>query len=125
MIFKKRFLLILLRVLIILALSLAMAYTAIETDLSITPYMFAGLLLIAVVELTWWLQKQERTWAQFLQSVKYGDFNRAYQRKTNSQELEEAYDLITESMEMLKTNREAEFRLLQTVLKHIRGRNLL
>ena len=119
MIFKKRFLLILLRVLIILAFSLAMAYTAIETDLSITPYMFGGLLLIAVLELTWWLQKQERTWAQFLQSVKYGDFNRAYQRKTNSKELEEAYDLISESMEMLKTNREAEFRLLQTVLRHI------
>lgn len=119
MIFNKRFLLILLRVLNILAFSLAMAYTAIETDLSITPYMFGGLLLIAVLELTWWLQKQERTWAQFLQSVKYGDFNRAYQRKTNSKELEEAYDLISESMEVLKTNREAEFRLLQTVLRHI------
>lgn len=119
MIFKKGFFLILVRVILIVALAIGLAYTHFKTELSITPIMFGVGILIVVLELTWRLHSQERNWAHFLQSVKYGDFNRTYQRKTNSKELEEAYDLITQSMETLQTNREAEFRLLQTVLKHV------
>lgn len=119
MIFKKGFLLIFIRVLLIVGFSIGLVYSYFQTDLYITPIMFGLIILILTLELTWRLQMQERNWAHFLQSVKYGDFNRTYQRKTNSKELEEAYDLITQSMETLQTNREAEFRLLQTVLKHV------
>lgn len=119
MIFKKGFFHVLIRVLLIVALAIGMTYSYYQTDLSVTPIMFGVLLLIVTIELTWYLQRQERNWANFLQSVKYGDFNRAYQRQTNSKELQAAYELITQSMETLQTNREAEFRLLQTVLKHV------
>lgn len=110
---------IFIRVILIVALAIGMVYTYLQTALSITPAMFGALILIVALELTWRLQKQERNWASFLQSVKYGDFNRTYQNQTNSRELRQAYDLITESMETLQTNREAEFRLLQTVLRHV------
>ncbi len=110
---------IFIRVILIVGLAFSMVYTYLETELSITPAMFGALILIVVLELTWRLQKQERNWAGFLQSVKYGDFNRAYQNQTNSKELQQAYELITERMEALQTNREAEFRLLQTVLRHV------
>ena len=100
-------------------LTLALAYTYFKTSLSITPIMFGVLLLIAVAELTWYLRRQERNWARFLLSVKYRDFNRAYQKQTTSTELKEAFDLITSSMEELQSNKEAEFRLLQTVLGHV------
>lgn len=119
MIFKKGFLIIFSRVVLIVALVICMVYTYLETELSITPAMFGALVIIVVLELTWRLQKQERNWASFLQSVKYGDFNRVYENQTNSRELQQAYELITESMETLQTNREAEFRLLQTVLRHV------
>ena len=119
MIFNKGFFLIFFRVIIILALAIAVAYSYFQTELSITPFMFSALLLIAVLELTWHLHKQERNWMNFLQAIKYGDFNRTYQRRTNSRELQEAYDIITKSMEELQTNKEAEFRLLQTVLRHV------
>jgi len=119
MIFKKSFLLILLRVLLIVALAIGMVYTWYNTELSITPYMFGALILIFIFELSWHLQKQERNWNNFLRSVEFGDFNRAYKQKTNSKDLEEAYALISAQMEALQTNREAEFRLLQTVLKHV------
>lgn len=119
MIFKKSFFLILLRVLIMVGFATGMVYTYQETELSITPVMFGVLLLIAMIELTWHLQKQERNWTSFLQSFEFGDYNRAYQRRTNSKELEKAYELITQQMEAIQTDRAAEFRLLQTVLRHI------
>lgn len=107
------------RVLLIVAFSIGMVYTYLETDLSITPYMFAALILIVSIELTWRQQSQERNWARFLQSVRYGDFSRSYEKNTQSKELQDAYSLITERMESLHTDREAEFRLLQTVLRHV------
>lgn len=119
MIFSKGFFHVFIRVILIVVLALSLAYTYFETDLSITPAMFGVLIFILVVELTWRLQKQERNWASFLLSVKYGDFNRTYQKQTHSKELQAAYELITQSMETLQTNKEAEFRLLQTVLKHV------
>ncbi len=119
MIFNKGFLVILIRVLLIVLLSLGMIYSYLETDLVYTPYMFGGIMLFVVFELTWKLQSQERNWAQFLQSMRYGDFNRAYQKKTNSKALQEAYELITQGMEDLQTSRAAEIKLLQTVLRHI------
>lgn len=119
MIFSKGFFQIFIRIILIVVLAFSLAYTYFETDLSITPAMFGALIFILVVELTWHLQKQERNWANFLTSVKYGDFNRTYQKHTNSKELQAAYELITQSMETLQTNKEAEFRLLQTVLRHV------
>ncbi|KYG72782.1 sensor histidine kinase [Roseivirga echinicomitans] len=119
MIFNKGFLHILIRVLLIIALAIGLVYSYLETDLSVTPIMFGLLMFIVTIELTWRLQKQERNWANFLHSVKYGDFNRTYQNQTDSKELRAAYDLITQSMETLQTNKAAEFRLLQLVLKHV------
>ncbi len=119
MIFRKGFLLILIRVMLIVALAIGMVYSYLETEFSITPVMFGVLMLIVMLELTWRLNSQERNWASFLQSVQYGDFNRTYQHKTNSKELQTAFQLITDQMEALQTNREAEFRLLQTVLRHV------
>ena len=119
MIFRKGFTPIFIRVVMIVALAIGLAYSYFKTELSITPFMFGALILFVMAELIWQLQKQERNWANFLQSVKYGDFNRSYQNQTNSKELRAAYELITESMETLQTNKEAEFRLLQTVLRHV------
>ncbi|MFT7281799.1 MAG: two-component system nitrogen regulation sensor histidine kinase NtrY, partial [Cyclobacteriaceae bacterium] len=119
MIFSKRFINILLRVLVIVGLAVGLAYSLLRTDLFITPVMFAILILLAAMELTWHLQQQERNWAGFLLSVKYHDFNRVYQKQTTSPELREAYGLITESMESLQSGKEAEFQLLETVLSHV------
>lgn len=119
MIFKRSFFRILIRVVLIVILAFGFAYSYFQTDLSITPFMLATFIVIAAIELTWKLQKQERNWASFLLSVQHRDFNRAYEKQTTSNELREAYELITESMEELQSNREAEFRLLQTVLGHV------
>lgn len=103
---------------LIAGLALGLSYTYLRTDLLVTPVMFGILMLLTTMELVWTLQKQERSWVRFLQSVKYQDFNRVYQ-KQSSRELTEAYELITQSMEELQSSKEAEFRLLQTVLGHI------
>lgn len=119
MIFKSNFFPILIRVILIVALAWGLAYSYFETELSITPFMFGVLTLIVALELTWHLRKQERSWADFLLSIKYRDFNRAYQKRTTSGELREAYDLITQTMEELQSSKQTEFQLLQTVLGHV------
>jgi len=119
MIFSKGFLHILFRALLIVGLAFGLTYSYLKTDLLITPVMFGLLILLAVMELTWRLHKQERTWEGFLMSIKYHDFNRVYQRQTIAPQLSAAYELITESMEALQTSREAEFQLLETVLGHV------
>lgn len=117
--FSRNLLNLLIRVLLIVLFSVGMVYTFLETELQVTPYMFAGLLVITAIETTYRLNQQERTWTQFLNSIAFGDFNRAYQHKTSSLALQEAYQLITQQLEGLQTDKAAEFRLLQTVLGHI------
>ena len=119
MIYRKGFWHILLRVILLTLFAIGLSFAIFQTTLWITPIMFGLLLLIAVIELNIHLQAQERNWIKFLQSVKYRDFNRVYQKQTSSKELAAAYELITQSMEELQANRQAEFRLLQTVLGHI------
>ncbi|MFY0606770.1 MAG: GHKL domain-containing protein [Cyclobacteriaceae bacterium] len=119
MIFNKQFFHVLLRVLLLVLMTLGMAYSYYQTDLTITPIMFGVLIILIVIELVYRLQKQERIWSNFLLSVKYQDFNRSYHNNTSSKELVEAYDLITRSMEEIQLGKEAEFKLFQTVLAHI------
>lgn len=94
-------------------------YSYYQTDYIVTPIMFGLLSFISVVELTWYLQQQERNWSQFLLSIKHQDFNRNYVRQVESRQLAYAYELISESFEKLKTEKQMEDRLLQTVLGHI------
>lgn len=116
--FKKSFLQILIRVLMLIIWVLGVFYTFFSTELIISPIMFGVLTVISVIELVWFLQRQERNWIRFLESVKYQDFNRIYHKQA-SNELQEAYELITQSMEELQSSNQAEYRLLQTVLAHI------
>ena len=118
MTFNRQFLAIAFRIAVITALALGLSYSVLRTDLLVTPLMFGLLLMLVSTELVWTLQRQERGWVRFLESVKYQDFNRVYQ-KQSSKELTKAYELITQSMEELQSNQEAEFRLLQTVLGHL------
>lgn len=116
--FRRRALQILLRVLLLIIWVLGMVYTYLTTELIISPIMFGLLTIISVVELSWFLQKQERNWVRFLESVKYRDFNRSYHKQA-SDDLRDAYELITQSMEELQSDKQAEYRLLGTVLGHI------
>lgn len=119
MIFRKGFWYILLRVVVLAALLVCLTYSYFQTKLTVTPIMIGVLLLISLTELSWYLQRQERNWLRFLQSIKHQDFNRTYQKQTSSKELGEAYNMITQSMEELQSSKQAEFRLLQTVLGHV------
>ncbi len=94
-------------------------YSYLETDLLVTPTMFGLLVALSIAELSWYLRSKERNWVRFLQSVEYRDFNRMYKNQNASKELRLAYDLITRSMEELQSDKEAEFQLLQTVLRHV------
>ena len=119
MVFNKGLILILIRVLLLAAFLVGGIYSYYQTDYIITPMMFGLFALISVAELTWHLQQLERDWSQFLLSIRHHDFNRNYVNQGESGKLDEAFKLITESFEQLKTAKHAEDRLLQTVLGHI------
>ncbi|NQZ78587.1 MAG: GHKL domain-containing protein [Ekhidna sp.] len=118
MAFRKGLLFIILRVLVLVALILGTTYAYAETDLIITPLMLALFSLISISELIWYLDRQQRSWIRFLESIKYQDFNRVYHKQI-SKELGLAYEMITEEMEKLQSNNRAEYKLLETVLGHV------
>lgn len=110
---------ILIRVTILSVFLVGAVYSYLQTTYVVTPIMFGLLSLVAMLEMTWHLQKQERVWSRFLLSIQHRDFNRGYLSQLQSRKLSEAFELITESFEQLKTEKHAEDRLLQTVLGHI------
>lgn len=118
MVFSKGLLFLVIRVTVLAMLILAVTYSYLSTDLLITPIMFGLLSLISLAELIWFLQQQERNWIRFLESIKYQDFNRVYQNKASKQ-LANAYEMITQQMEELASANQAEYQMLQTVLRHI------
>ncbi len=119
MISGKGFIRVIIRVLILIVLVFGLAYSYLKTELIITPIMFGLLILLSAIEMTWYLLRQERGWTRFLLSVKHKDFSRAYRRQAGSKEMQEAYDLITQSLEELESGKQAEYHLLRMVLGHI------
>lgn len=119
MIYSKSGLLILLRVVILSGFIAGAVISYFKTHFVVTPTMFIILTLISICELTWHLQKLQRSWARFLLSIQHNDFNRNYNDQKEFRELNEAYNLITESFENLSVQKHADYQLLQTVSEHI------
>lgn len=119
MVYSRIFLQILLRVLILTALLAGMVYSYFQTKYVVTPIMFGLFIMMAIGEMIHFLRKSERGWSQFLLTVKHQDFNTNYDFKSDSRQLREAYQLISTSFETLRVSRQAEHRLLNTVLSHV------
>ena len=119
MIYNKYRLFILLRVAVLFGFMAGSIISYYETNFVVTPIMLSLLTLISTCELIWYLHKLQRSWANFLLSIKHQDFNRHNHDPSEFPQLQEAYDLITQSFENLKTNKHADLRLLQTVSEHI------
>jgi len=120
MIYSKNELLITTRVIVLMLFISAAIVSIYETDLIVTPLMFAIFSLVSMVELIWYLQSQKRSMTRFLLSIKHHDFSRHYKNDLAYKGLHEAYDLITQSFENLEAQKHADHRLLQTVSEHIK-----
>ncbi len=119
MIYKRSEFLIILRVIALVIFISATVISYYETDLIITPIMLALLGVITTIELIWHLRGLQRNVTQFLLSIKHHDFSRHYKNQTKFKELNEAYELITQSFEKIQTEKQADYRLLQTVSEHL------
>ncbi len=119
MIFSKSLFHILWRVLLLALFALGMSYSFVKTDFVVTPAIFGLFALISVLELYWFLRRQERNWSRFLLSIEHHDFTRSYQHFYESKELRDAYEMITRSFEQVKRQQESDHLLLKTVLTHV------
>ncbi|MEQ8474087.1 MAG: ATP-binding protein [Marinoscillum sp.] len=119
MIFRRSLFWILLRVIILTGFIFSSIFVYLRTDLNITPIMFGMLAMVSLIELIWYLRSQEREWLKFLDAIEHDDFNRVFTKQAHSRELQAAFSLITRQMEKLSTEKQAEDRLLKTVLGHI------
>ena len=110
---------ILLRVMLLTALITGAIYSHLKTDYVVTPLMFGLLGIISFFELIWYLRRAERGWSQFLLAVKHQDFNLNFDYHSRTHQLYEAYRLISTSFERLRSEKQAEHRLLNTVVSHV------
>ena len=119
MVSSKGFNQVIARVLLLAFFGLGISYSYLRTEFIVTPLIFSLFLIVTIVELYWFLRKQEREWSRFLESVKLHDFARSYQNSSASKELKEAYHQITQAFENIKKEQQSEQIFLQTLIGHI------
>ena len=119
MISSKGFFQVIFRVILLALFGFGISYSYLRTEYIVTPLIFVLFLLTTIIELYWYLRRQEREWSRFLESIKHHDFARNYENLSSSDELKGAYDLITKAFESLKREQQSEQIFLQTVIKHI------
>jgi two-component system, NtrC family, nitrogen regulation sensor histidine kinase NtrY len=92
------------------------------TQFHITTMVFAIVPILQLVELLHFVQKTNRALTQFLQAIQYADFTTKFPRNpadTTFGELYQALNQVMQQFQRIRTEKEAQFFYLQTVVQHI------
>ncbi len=124
--FKKFSIQIIIRVLIILALALLIAFFYYKQDrlqMIFTFFVFICFLIIAVAELIWFVSKTNRELSKFILSIKYSDFSVYFpeeKKKGYLSELYKAFNSIIDSFKKISGEKHAQAELLQLIISQIK-----
>lgn len=113
---------IVLRVLVLLALTFVLVWGYVKTDWQMTLVVSGVLLLIMLIELVHYVETSNRHFTAFLNSITVHDFSIHYDlhKKGNSFDvLGKAFNKITLAMQQLNSERAAQHQLLEAVIEHV------
>lgn len=113
---------IVLRILLVVAASAALAWSLLIEHWIITSVVLAALLVIQVTELVWFTDKVNRELARFITAIRYRDLSQTFSGEAKDKslhELHDAFNLIIEEYRKLGHEREEHHRYLQTVVEHV------
>jgi nitrogen fixation/metabolism regulation signal transduction histidine kinase len=113
---------IVLRVLVLVALSLVLTWSSINTSWVGTPFACAALMLLSVFELIRYLERATAELTSFLNFVAHEDFSTpvtiAYKGKVFT-ELSQAYRILTGTLRRLNLQKAANYQYLEAVIEHV------
>lgn len=124
--FKKFSIQVIFRVLIILALALLISYFYFNQDrlqLIFTFIVIITLLIIAVVEMIWFVSKTNRELSKFILSIKYSDFSVYFpeeKQKGYLSELYQSFNTIIDSFKELSGEKHLQYELLQLIITQVK-----
>lgn len=111
-----------LRVLILAALSLVLAWSLTNTNWVATPFACGALMLLSVLNLIRYLERTADELTRFLNFVAHEDFSTpvavAYQGRVFT-ELSQAYSVLTNTLRRLNLQKAANYQYLEAVIEHV------
>jgi two-component system nitrogen regulation sensor histidine kinase NtrY len=111
-----------LRILLLAATVLLLVYLLSETSLFATSLIVAAAIVAQIVSLIHYVEKTNRDLARFLASIRYSDFSQTFstgQRGSAFRELNAAFAEVISEFQRARSEKETQYRYLQTVVQHI------
>src|SRR5689334_4729590 len=110
------------RVLIIVALSMLLAWSLENTRWAATPFVCAALIVLGVIELIRYVEQTSRELTGFLKFVGSYDFSTPLASPSKGRvfgELHEAYRVLAETFRRLNRQKAANHQYLEAVIEHV------
>ena len=112
---------IVLRVMLLLLISILLAFVVVTKNWFFTPLVIGIVLLITVIELTRHLNKYQKSLNQFLLAVKQGGFNTVFPQSTKpGEEIFKTFNEIIDAFGTLALKNESQYQFLQVLTENIR-----
>ncbi|UII33775.1 ATP-binding protein [Fulvivirga ulvae] len=113
---------IIIRVLLIMVLSLMLAFVLIKTEWLFTPIVIGILLISVATSLTWYVEKTNSDLTQFLLSIKQGSFTNIFKgtgKGSNQAQLSQAFNAVIEEFQKISIEKESQYQYLRTLNENI------
>lgn len=113
---------ILLRLLLLMSLSLLLAFVVLRTGYVVVPVLVGAGLVAAVAELLHYLERTNRDLTSFLASVQHDDFSTTFTTTRRGRSFDRLYgqlNRITEQFQRIRAEKEAQYQYLQTIVAHV------
>ncbi len=110
------------RIIALSATILLLVYLLKETTLYATSLVAAIAVVLQVASMIHYIEKTNRDLARFLTSIKYSDFSQSFagrQRGSSFEHLNAAFDEVIAEFHKARSEKEEQYRYLQTVIQHI------
>ncbi len=122
MIYKRFKINIWIRIGLLIASSLLLAWLWLESSYFFTPIAFTIIIILQVVELIFYVEQTNRRLANFFEAFRYGDFTRTFsnmQQGSAFYELEIAMNDVMSSFQNIREDQEATLQYLESIVQHL------
>ena len=113
---------IIIRVLLIMVLSLVLAFVLIKTEWLFTPIVIGILLISVATSLMWYVEKTNSDLTQFLLSIRQGSFTNIFKgtgKGSNQARLSQAFNAVIEEFQKISIEKESQYQYLRTLNENI------
>jgi nitrogen fixation/metabolism regulation signal transduction histidine kinase len=122
MVFKNFRIQLILRIICLMANILIFAFFIFQLSYQVTTIMLFAAIILQVILLVRYLEKTNRLVSNFLESVRYTDFNQTYKNEglgASYEELKKAFNDVILDFQKIRSEKEEHYHYLQNVIQHI------